>query len=219
MVALELGADFPLLLDLLGELSALDRDGSEVRERRQHVEVFLGEAADVDRGVDLHGADHAIAVPQRHAHRRADAMDRDRLAAEQAGVLECVGGQQGYLLLGHHLEDVARDRDVLPLEALTELRQLRHRSSVLVEQDEEAAVHRQVLEDDVHDGVQNRVELLVLKEELRDLNQDRHDLLALRLRGSVLRRGLGGDVGDVEPELGVEVGDAADDRAARIVEE
>jgi hypothetical protein len=97
----------------------------------------------------------------------------------------------------------------------------------VVEQDDQSPLHRQVLEDHVHDGVQQIGELFGLQQRARDLDEDLEDLLARHRRGRLHAR-LGGrtDRGDrlflqfaeVEAELGVEVGDAADDRARGVVE-
>ena len=151
-------------------------------------------------------------------------MDGDRLSAEEARVFEGVGGHQRHLLLGHHLQDRARDRDVLGVRPFDELRQLRDRSSVLVEQDQQTALDRQVLEDHVHHDVEERVEVVALQHRFRHLHEDLEDLLArhprfgfdarlgCRTRRQFLR------LGEVEIELRVEVGDAADDGARRVVE-
>ncbi len=225
MIALHLRADLPLLLDLLGELGALDGDGGEVRQRRQQVEVFFREAADVDRRVDLHGADDVVPVPEGDAHRRTDAVDGDRLAAQEARVLERVRGHQGDLLLRHHLQDRARDRNVLLIGAFDELRQFRLRLSRIVEEDDQAALHREVLEDHVHDGVEQSDEVVALQQGFRHLHQHLEDLFACDRRlqlharfGVSARARLVEQLGDVEAELGVEVGDPADDRPRRIVE-
>ena len=51
---------------------------------------------------------------------------------------------------GDHLQNRARDRDVLLLRAVDELRQLRNGIAFFVEQDDQSALDRQVAEDDVH---------------------------------------------------------------------
>ena len=150
-------------------------------------------------------------------------MDRDRLPAEQACVFERVRRHQRDLLLGDHLQDRAGDRDIARLRRFEEARQLRHRLPLLVEEEDQAALHRKVLEDHVHHGVEQRVEVVALQERLRDLDEDLEDLLACDRRRRSPGRSLRARlrllcVGEVEAELGIEVRDASDHRARRVVE-
>src|SRR6185436_20138877 len=82
---------------------------------------------------------------------------------------------------------------------------------------------RQVLEDDVHDGVEQRFEVFALQQHLGDLDEDLEDLLA---RGRHLAEAWIGrhprrrllQLGQVQAELRIEIGDAPDHRAGGVVE-
>ena len=81
------------MFDLLVQLRAFDGDGRKVGQRRQEIEILFGEAADVNARVDLHGPDHAVAVPERDAHRGADLLDPDRLPGLEPTVRQGVRGE------------------------------------------------------------------------------------------------------------------------------
>src|SRR5438105_15388066 len=81
----------------------------------------------MNRRIDLHGANDALPIPQRHAHRGTDAMNGDRFSAQESRVFEGVGRHERDLLLGDHLQNRSRDRDVLRLGAFDEAREFRNR--------------------------------------------------------------------------------------------
>ena len=105
VIPLEAAADALLLGDAVVEPRPLDRDGRKVGERRQQVEVLVREAPGVQGRVDVDDADHRRAAPERSAHRRADLLQPDRVAALEALVRLRVRGQDRHLLLDDHVHD------------------------------------------------------------------------------------------------------------------
>ncbi len=109
------------------------------------------------------------------------------------------------------------------VRSIHELGQLRNGISFFVEEDEKAALHRQVFEDHVHDDGQQRIQLVGLQQRLRDLHQHLKDFFARDFDGLRARLGWNPRHGflrlcQIQPELGIEIGDAADDGARRVVE-
>ena len=224
MIARHAVANFPFLFDSFGELGALDGHGCEIGQRGEKIEVFFGEAADVNGRVDLHRADDAVPVPQRDAHRRPNAVDGDRLAAQQPRIFQRVGGHQRHLLLRHHLQNGPGDRNVLRFRSFDEPRQLGHGIAFLIEEDEQPALDRQVAEDHVHHHFEQRVQVLTLQHRFGHLHQDLKDLLARDFFRN-LQPGGSGDAGNrflrlgqIEAELGIEISDPADHGSLRVIE-
>ena len=150
-------------------------------------------------------------------------MNGDRFSAEEPGVLERIGGHQCDLLLRDHFQNRPRDRNVAPLGAFDELCQLRNRVAFRIKQENEPALDRQVLEDHLHHSVEQRVEVIALEQRLRHLHENLKDFFARdldRFEAGLRRNPRHGflSLGEVEPEFGIEIGNATDDRARRIIE-
>ena len=131
-------------------------------------------------------------------------MDADAAPSLETLVGLGVVGHHRHLLAGHHVEDGARDRHRGGGAAigLASPEQLELRGAGLVEQDDEAAVDHDVVEDHVHDLLEHRLELLDLDQGLGHLGEDLEhpftgaDLLGHRHRGAVAVEAV------VEVELG-----------------
>src|SRR5205814_7042869 len=87
------------------------------------------------------------------------------------------------------------------------------------------ALDRQVFEDHVHHDIEQRVELVALQKRFRDLHEDLKNLFArdrrldfARLRNRARGGGRLRELAELESEFGIEIGNAADDGARRIVE-
>ena len=132
------------------------------------------------------------------AHRRADLLHADRLARLEALVGLGVGGQHRDLLAHDHVHDRARvGRGAVGRLALADLkpRDPQLQGAPLLEQ-QEPAVGREELEDQVHDLVEHRGEVVGRDQRLGHLDEDLEDLVlvgevehhALALGGRIRRR-------------------------------
>ena len=69
VVTLQTLADAAGLADVVVETGTVDGDGGVVGQSSEEIEVLRGEAPGGERRVHEEHADHAVAVPQRGAHR------------------------------------------------------------------------------------------------------------------------------------------------------
>ena len=182
VIALEAAADALLLEHVLVEPGPLDRDRGEVGQRRQQVEVLARERPGVQRRIDVDHADDRVAAPEGRAHRGADLLHADGLAGLEALVGLRVRGEHRHLLLHDHVHDRPRVRSAAVAGRTLARREPRdrelQRSPFLEEQ--EAAVGRQELEDQVHDLVEHGGEVVGGDERLGHLDQDLEDLVLVR---------------------------------------
>jgi hypothetical protein len=136
----------------------------------------------VERRVDVDHPDDRVPVPQRRAHRGPNLLHPDRLTRLEPLVLLGVGGQHRDFLADHHVDDRARvrkgpvGRHPLPRLEAADAEPKR----VLLLEEEEAPVDRQVLEDQVHDLVEHRLQVVQGNQRLCDLHEDLEDLVLVR---------------------------------------
>ena len=107
-------------------------------------------------------ADDRVAVPERSAHRRSDLLEADGLARLETLVPLRVGSQHGDLVPNDHVDDRPGVRQgpvgrhpLSRLEAVDPEPQL-----ALLFEEQESAVDREVLEDQVHDAVEHGLEVV-----------------------------------------------------------
>ena len=166
-----------------------------VRRRRSSSRELLEERGPV--AVDQ--ADDVLVVPERHAHGRVDLGLDDAHLGPQALVGLDVGDEDGRVALQGRLDDRLADEDALgPQGAVLDPDDLGLEGlGLLVLEHEDAPVHRQVLDEHVHDVVEELVEGHVVDEGLADLAHDGDDLLVLleALEVEPAARGLQGRAG------------------------
>ena len=201
MVALETAATTALP-------HSLDTDRRIVGKSDQQVEVLVIEAVSLERRVDLHEATDAVLFPERRTHRRSDAVNADRLTADEAIVAQGVEGQEGDLLTHHGVENRARDRHVVfgtELDLLSDAGELAYGVVGIADQDE-AAIDRQCSEGHLHDAVEHVVHGVGLQQVASQQRQMRDEVATLLVAGDR-------DLADHrQPEIGLEIGEGANDR-------
>src|SRR5262249_26018113 len=152
------------------EERVLHRQRGLADDGREEVEVLGGERVRLPLRVEVHEAEDLLAVDERHAHRRADALPADAGGAVETLVGAGVGGDDAGLRGDDLAEDAGRDHDVGGA-AVAPARDLqRRRAGGGVDEHRHAALGGEEVERGVEEAAEERLGVVLDAERARQLD-------------------------------------------------
>ncbi len=174
VIALETVPGLSFFSDPIIQTRPFDGHRRVVGKRRQQIEIGCRKRTDMHWRIHVDDADHQFSVPQGRTHGGADLVDANAAPGLKTLICLRVVGQDGHLLLRHHVENGARDGHLVLSVRLRVAGPIEFEFwfPAVIKEDDEPPVHHEMVEDQIHDLFEHWFQFLDLDQDLGHLSED-----------------------------------------------